>query len=224
LLSGRPHRVEELADFEFEAVGVAGKRLRGGEYLRGSRSGLAGATLHIGDVGRDLLRALRGLLDVARDFLRRCALLFDRCRNRRGYLRQFFDGAADLLDSTDRFLRRGLDPGDLLIDLAGRFRGLLGQRFHFGSNHRKAAAGLARACRLDSRIQSEQIGLPGDRIDEFDDVADAGCRLRQFTDAVVGLSRCHVRLVPTSDLPFCSLDLMFMGQLLCGTTGIALHC
>lgn len=37
--SGRPYRVEELADLELEAVRVAGQRLRGGENLRRGRAG-----------------------------------------------------------------------------------------------------------------------------------------------------------------------------------------
>src|SRR6266704_1866253 len=74
--SGGPHRVEELADFQLEAVAVAGQRLRRGENLRRGRSGFAGATLHIGDVGGDLLGALRCLLHVAGNLLRRRALLF----------------------------------------------------------------------------------------------------------------------------------------------------
>ena len=87
-----------------------------------------------------------------------------------------------------RFLRRGLDSGDLLADLAGRLRGLLGQRLHFGSDHRKTAAGFAGARRLDGGIQRQQIGLAGDGVDQLDHVADARCRLRQLADPVVGLA------------------------------------
>src|SRR6266853_1088242 len=56
----RPHRIQELADFELEAVAVAGERLGRGEHLRRGRTGLAGAALHVGDVGGDLLGALSG--------------------------------------------------------------------------------------------------------------------------------------------------------------------
>jgi hypothetical protein len=51
LSSGGAHRVEELADFKLEPVAVAGQRLRRGENLRRGRAGLAGAALHVGDVG-----------------------------------------------------------------------------------------------------------------------------------------------------------------------------
>ena len=112
----RPHRrevehqaarteFEEFADLELEAVAVAGQRLRRRMNLRRGRAGLGGAALHVGDVGGDLLGALRGLLDVAGDFLRRRALLFHRRRNGRGDLRQPVDGAADFLDRADRLLR-----------------------------------------------------------------------------------------------------------------------
>ena len=158
--SGRPYRVEELADLELEAVAVAGQRLRRREHLRGGRAGLAGAALHVGDIGRDLLGALRGLLHVAGNFLRRRALLFHRGRDGRGDLRQLLDGAADLLDRADRFLGRRLDAGDLLADLAGRLGGLLGQRLDFGGDDRKAAAGFAGARRLDGGIEASRLVCP----------------------------------------------------------------
>src|SRR6266478_3483626 len=92
LLSGGPHRVEELADFQLEAVAVAG---------------------------------------------------------------QLFNGAADFPDRVDRLLRRRLDAGNLLADLACSLGGLLGQRLYFGGHNRKAAAGLTGACRLDGGIQRQ---------------------------------------------------------------------
>ena len=55
--SGCPDRVEEFADLELEPVAFARQRLRRRMNLRGGRSGLAGAALHVGDVGGDLLRA-----------------------------------------------------------------------------------------------------------------------------------------------------------------------
>ena len=170
------HRIQEPADFELEAVAVAGQRLRRRQHLRRRRAGLAGAALHVGDVGRDLLGALRRLLHVAGDLLRRGALLFHRRGDGRGDLRQLLDGAADLLDRADRLLRRRLDAGDLLADLAGRLRGLLGQRLHFGRHDREAAAGLAGARRLDGGVERQQVGLPGDGVDQFDHVADPARR------------------------------------------------
>ena len=66
------------------------------------------------------------------------------------------------------FLGRGLDAGDLLADLAGRLRGLFGQRLHFGRHDGKAAAGVAGAGRLDGGVERQQVGLFGDGVDEFD--------------------------------------------------------
>src|SRR5450756_2533481 len=74
--SGRPDRAQELADLGPEPVALERQRFRRGEHLRRGRSGLAGATLHVGDVGRDLRGTLGGMLDVAGYFLRRRALLF----------------------------------------------------------------------------------------------------------------------------------------------------
>ena len=81
-----------------------------------------------------------------------------------------------LIAPTD-LLRRRLDAGDLLADFAGGLRGLLGQRLHFRCDDRKTAAGLAGARRLDGGVERQQIGLAGDGVDQFDDVADARCRL-----------------------------------------------
>ncbi len=86
-------------------------------------------------------------------------------------------------------LGRGLNARYLLADLAGGLRGLLGQRLHFGCHHGKATAGLAGARSLDRGVQRQQVGLAGDGIDQFDHVADAACRLRQLTDAAIGLLR-----------------------------------
>ena len=86
-------------------------------------------------------------------------------------------------------------PGDLLADLAGGPRGLLGQCLYLGSHHGKAAAGFAGARRLDGGVERQQIGLARDGVDEFDDVADPACGLRQLADAVVGFARLIDRLV-----------------------------
>ncbi len=112
-----------------------------------------------------------------------------RRRDGRGNLRHAVDGAADLPDRRHRILGRGLDADDLLADLAGRLRGLLGERLHLGCHHRKAAAGFAGARGLDRGVERQQIGLAGNGVDQFDHVADAACRLRQLADAVVGLPR-----------------------------------
>ena len=50
------------------------------------RSGVCRTATDICNTVPNLNRALRGLLDVARNFLRRRTLLFDSRRDRRGYL------------------------------------------------------------------------------------------------------------------------------------------
>ncbi len=85
------------------------------------------------------------------------------------------------------FLRCGLHAGDLGADLVGRLGGLRGQGLHLRGNHREAAAGFAGASGLDRGVEREQVGLLGNRRDQLDDVADAGCGLREFGDAGVGL-------------------------------------
>jgi len=55
-------------------------------------------------------------------------LLFDSRSDRRGNFRQPLDRPRDVLDGADRVLRRRLDAGDLLADLAGCLGGLLGER------------------------------------------------------------------------------------------------
>ena len=96
--------------------------------LRGGRTGLGRAVLYLGNVGGNLLRALGGVLDVARYFLRCRALLFHRRCNGRGYLRHAADSAADLLDGPHRLLGRSLNARYLLADFTGRFCRLFRKR------------------------------------------------------------------------------------------------
>ena len=60
--------------------------------------------------------------------------------------------------------------------------GLAGQRLDLAGHHRKAAAGLAGARRLDGGVERQQIGLLGDVGDELDHVADALGRLVELLD------------------------------------------
>ena len=184
--SGGAHRLEEFGDLELETVAVARQRLRRGENVRRGGLRLGRAALHVGDVGGDHLRPLRGLLHVAGDFLRRRALLFHGGCDRRGNFRQLSDGARDFLDGADRILGRSLDTGDLLTDLAGGLGGLFGQRLHLRRDDREAAAGFTGARRLDGGVERKQVGLARDVVDELDHVADAGGGFRQFADPIVG--------------------------------------
>ena len=86
----------------------------------------------------------------------------------------------------DGHLGGSLNAGNLLTDLAGRLRSLLGKCFDLGSHDRKATACLACTRSLDGRVQRQKIGLAGDRVDQFDDIADASGRFGQFADTVIG--------------------------------------
>ena len=58
-----------------------------------------------------------------------------------------------------------LQAGNQLFDLFGRLLRALGQAAHFVGNHGKATACLAGACRLDRRVERQQVGLFGHRLD-----------------------------------------------------------
>ncbi|CAN0427084.1 unnamed protein product, partial [Phaeothamnion confervicola] len=153
------------------------------------------ATADLGDVGGELCRALRGLLDVAGDLVGRRTLLFDRRGNRGGDLRHPGNRAADLAHCRDRLKRRALDLGDLRCDLAGGFRGLSRQGLDLLGDHGEAAARVACTRSFDGGVQRQQVGLLGDRRDQLGDVADPLGGLRQFVDARVGALRLFHRLV-----------------------------
>ena len=57
------------------------------------------------------------------------------------------------------------------ISLVGH-HGALGQLAHLVRHHREAAARLARARRLDGRVQGQQVRLVGDLLDDLQDLAD----------------------------------------------------
>jgi len=56
----------------------------------------------------------------------------------------------------------------------------LGQAAHLAGHHRKAAALLTGAGRLDRRIERRNTGLKSDRVDQPDDVADLATRCRDL--------------------------------------------
>ena len=61
-----------------------------------------------------------------------------------------------------------------LADLGGRPRGLRRQILDLARNDGKALAGIAGTGSLDGRVQSQEVGLLGDRIDLFGDLPDLG--------------------------------------------------
>eukprot|EP01038_Epipyxis_sp_PR26KG_P000684 gene686-biopygen478 len=63
-----------------------------------------------------------------------------------------------------------VDAGaDQRLDLAGRIGAALGEVAHLASHHRKAAALLAGAGRLDRGVQRQDVGLEGDAVDHADE-------------------------------------------------------
>jgi hypothetical protein len=85
------------------------------------------------------------------------------------------------------------------------FAGLVGQRLDFGSDHRKAAATFAGACRLDGRVQRQQVGLLRDRVDKLHHLADllgaGGQDLHGGVGALGVADRLACDLVRTRHLP-----------------------
>ena len=174
------------------------RRARRVQHFLRCGTGFGRAAIDFHDVGGGIVGALRDGLNAARDFLgRRTLLLVRHWRSSMRWSRSA-DGAADLLDGGDRFLRRSLHAGDVHRYLVGRLRGLAGERFDLGGDDGEAAAGLAGAGRFDGGVQRQQIGLLGDRGDQLDHVADLLRGARQFADPPVGLLGLNARRLPRS--------------------------
>ena len=59
----------------------------------------------------------------------------------------------------DRLSGGILDAGDLLRDFIGRARRLIGERLHFGGDHRVGGARDSGARRFDGGVERQQVGL-----------------------------------------------------------------
>src|SRR5581483_6245142 len=92
----------------------------------------------------------------------------------------------------------GLDAADLLTDLAGSFRRLLGKSLDFGGDDGKASAGGTRARGLNGGIERQQVGLARDRVDQLNHVADPRSGSRQFADLSGSVARLAYRLTRDS--------------------------
>src|SRR3546814_5105880 len=113
------------------------------------------------DLRRYVSGAGGGLLNVAGDLLSGCPLLVYRGGDSGRDLVYLPDCSTNRLDRGHGFLGRLLDAIDLAGDLICCLCSLVGQGFDLSSDHGKALAGFTRACRLDCRIQRQQIGLAG---------------------------------------------------------------
>ena len=134
----------------------------------------------------------------------RRALFLDGGRDRVADLVDLGDDVDDVLDRGDGLVAGRLDRRDLLGDFGGGLGGLAGQRFDFGSDDRKAAAGLAGAGGLDGGVQRQKVGLGGDVLDQRHDVADllraVGERTRGIAGAAGILDRARGDLRWTGNL------------------------
>src|SRR6185369_2533414 len=140
------------------------------------------------DAGADRLRAARRSLNITRDLASRGTLLLDRGGNGRGNLVDLSDNGGDALDRGDRGFRLALDGRNLLGDLLGRMRGLVGEVLHFAGHHGESLARLAGAGGFNGRIERQQVGLLGDVGDQLDNVAYFLRSLRQALDLFVGFT------------------------------------
>src|SRR5699024_9231440 len=84
--------------------------------------------------------------------------------------------------AVDRVAGFGLDRLDGFGDFFGRLGGAVGEFSHFIGDHSKPAAMLAGAGRFDGGVERQKIGLIGDVVDDFDDLADLFTAIAQFLD------------------------------------------
>ena len=80
-----------------------------------------------------------------------------------------------------------MDGAHQNFDLLGRIGRALGQSLHLIGHDGKAAARFTGHGRLDRGVQRQNIGLFGDIVDQFDDVADFLGTLAEALDAFAGL-------------------------------------
>ena len=154
----------------------------------GRRPGISGGLPDAGDVQRNFIGAESGLLNIARDLLRRRALFLDGAGDRGCDLAHLIDGGGDPLDRLDSLAGRGLDRRDLGTDLIGRLGGLLGEILDLGCHHGESLAGFAGASGLDGCIEGEKVGLAGDFRDNLDHITDA----RRFAGQALDRRICAV--------------------------------
>ena len=121
--------------------------------------------VHLGDRIADLVDAARLFTARARDLGDDVSDLLDRD----GELRESRTAFADEL-------RAGLDLGDAVLDQVLDFscrRGAApGQIADLAGDDRKATTQLAGPSRLDCGVQSQQIGLKRDLVNDADDIGD----------------------------------------------------
>ena len=139
------------------------------------------------NIGGDLADYRERAVDIARDVRRRLRLRFGRLGDLAGNIVDFRDHGADFGDRDADAVGGGLHLSDLRLDFGGEIRGLGRQRLDLMGDDGETAPRIARPRRLDRRIQRQQVGLAGDRVDRLDDLADARGDILQHIDAAGGI-------------------------------------
>jgi len=158
-------RQAELPDEADKLLALFRQGVADSRRLFGQGGVLLGDLIHLIGCGVDLVEPGRLFLDA------------------RGNARNYGVDLQDFrLDPTQRIAGFG-DQADALadlrrrrmnepLDLLGRLGGALRQGAHFRRHHRKSAAGVAGAGRLDPGVEGEKVGLEGDFVDDADDLPD----------------------------------------------------
>src|SRR5471030_2185163 len=135
------------------------------------------------DQRRVLLRDLVHQGDGAVDFLDADALFVAGGADGADHARHLLHAGDDVAHGgAGRLYQLGADVDladrlvDQRLDFARRRRAALGQVAHLGGDHGEAPALLARAGRLDGRVQGQDIGLESDAVDHADDLDDLARR------------------------------------------------
>ncbi|MNZ49154.1 hypothetical protein D3C78_669150 [compost metagenome] len=118
--------------------------------------------------------------------------------------------AGQLADLFDYFTGPLLDVLDHLADLFGGIRRAPSQAAHLFRHHGEPAAMLAGARRFDGRVERQQIGLIGNRLDDMGDALDLLAALVERLDQLATGAGPGTELMHASD-----------GRLQLATTGIA---
>src|SRR5690348_16316311 len=127
----------------------------------GGRADLLGELVNLGDHVGDLLQ---GRVQLAAEF------------------EAFVDDGRAAVHVFDRFTRFFLNALNELGDFFRGLRRLLRQFADFVSDNGKSQAVFARARRFDRGIEREQVGLFGQIVDDFDDLADIIGPLAKYVD------------------------------------------
>ena len=172
-----------------KAFRLLGKLTGFRQHLMGDPARLVSRFGYAGDVGRNLLGAAGGLLDIAGDLAGRGALLFDRRRDGGGTVADSRDGCRDVLNGSHRLSSGALDGGYLAGDFLGRLGGLVREVLDFGGYDGEALAGFPGPRRLDRGVQRQKVGLAGDIVDQADDLTDLLGGIGQAGDDLVGAFR-----------------------------------